>query len=76
MGLIRPKKELKCLDTLGKQFEIIEFFFYRKLIPLMTLPSIGVTILKVNCFFFSHGTTNSRGVMIGYLGSKKLKLIE
>ena len=27
MGLIRPKKELKCLDTLGKQFEIIEFFF-------------------------------------------------
>ena len=53
MGLIRPKKELKCSDTLGKQFEIIEFFFfYRKLIPLMTLPSIGVTILKVNCFFF------------------------
>ena len=25
-------------------------------------------------FFFSHGTTC--GVMIGYLGSKKLKLIE
>ena len=45
-----------------------------KLIPLMTLSSIGVTILKVNCFFFSHGTTC--GVMIGYLGSKKLKLIE
>ena len=28
MGLIRPKKELKCSDTLGKQFEIIEIFFF------------------------------------------------
>ena len=28
MGLIRPKKELKCSGTLGKQFEIIEFLFF------------------------------------------------
>ena len=37
------------------------------------MTSIGVTILMVNCFF-SYGTTNSCGIMIGYSGSKKIKV--
>ena len=51
MGLIRQKIELKCLDTLGNKSQIMEYYSYRKLIPLMTLSLTGVTILKVNCFF-------------------------
>ena len=61
MGLIRQKREL------------MEYYSYKKLIPLMILSSTGVTILKVNCFF-SHGTTNSSGVMTGYLASNKIKV--
>lgn len=33
----------------------------------MTISSVGVTI-------FSHGNTNSCGVMSGYLGRKKIKI--
>ena len=51
MGLIRQKSELKCLNTLGRKSQIMEYHSYKKLIPLMTLSSTGVTILKVNCFF-------------------------
>ena len=47
--------------------------FLQEIIPFMTLSSTDVTILKVNCFF-SHGTTNSCGVMIGYLSSNKIKV--
>ena len=61
MGLIRQKREL------------MEYYSYKKLIPLMILSSTGVTILKVNCFF-SYGTTNSCGVMTGYLASNKIKV--
>ena len=61
MGLIRQKREL------------MEYYSYKKLIPLMILSSTGMTILKVNCFF-SHGTTNSCGDIIGYLGSNKIKV--
>ena len=73
MGLNREKSELKCLNTVGRKSQIMEYCSYRKLIPLMTLSSIGMTILKVNCSF-SHGTTNSCRVMIGYLGSNKIKV--
>ena len=73
MGLIRQKIELKCLDTLGRKSQIMEYYSYRKLIPLMTPSSTGVTILKLN-YFFSHGTTDSCGVMIGYLGRNKIKV--
>ena len=48
-------------------------YSYRKLIPLMMLSSTYVTVLKVDCFF-SNRTTNSCGVMIGYLGSNKTKV--
>ena len=51
MGLIRQKSELKYFNALGRKSEIIEYYSYRKLIPLMTLSSTGVTILKVNCVF-------------------------
>ena len=51
----------------------MEYYSYWKLTPLMELPSISVTILRVKCFF-EHRTTNSCGVMIGYLGSKKIKV--
>ena len=68
MGLILQKSEFKCLNTLGRKLQIMEYYSYKKLIPLMTLSSTGMTILKVNCFF-SHGTTNSCGDIIGYLGS-------
>ena len=51
MGLIRQKIELKCLDTLGNKSQIMEYYSYRKLIPLMTLSLTGGTVLKVNCFF-------------------------
>ena len=44
--------------------------FLQEIIPFMTLSSTDVTILKVNCFF-SHGTTNSCGVMTGYLSRIK-----
>ena len=73
MGLIRQKIELKCLDTLGRKSQIMEYYSYRKFIPLMTPSSTGVTILKLN-YFFSHGTTDSCGVMIGYLGRNKIKV--
>ena len=78
MGLIRQKSELKCLNPLGRKSQIMEYYLensYRKLIPLiMTLSPTGVTILKVNCFFYSHGTTNSYSVMSGYLGNNKIKV--
>ena len=51
MGLIRQKKELKCLNTLGRKSQIMEHYSYRKLITLMTLSSTDITILKMNCFF-------------------------
>ena len=51
MGLIRQKSELKCLNTLGRKSQIMEYYSYRKLIPLMRLSSTGVTILKASCFF-------------------------
>ena len=75
IGLIHQKIKLKCLNTLGRISQIMEYYSYRKLIPLMTLSSIGITILKVNCFF-SHETTISCGVMIGYLGSNKVNRIK
>ena len=62
MGLIYPKSELKCLHTLGRKSQIMRYYSYRKVIPLITVPSIGVTILKVNCFFHMEP---------GNLGSKK-----
>ena len=73
ISLIRHKSELKCLNTLGRKLQIMEYYSYWKLTPLMALPSISVTILRVKCFF-EHRTTNSCGVMIGYLGSKKIKV--
>ena len=51
MGLILQKSKLKCLNTVGRKLQIMEYYSYRKLIPLMTLSSTGVTILKVDCFF-------------------------
>ena len=50
----------------------MEYCSYRKLILLMTLSSTSVTNIRVNCF--SYGATNSRGVMIRWLGSKKINL--
>ena len=41
------KSELKCLSTLVRKSQIMEYY-YRKLIRLMTLSSTGMTILKVN----------------------------
>ena len=73
MGLIRQKSDLKCLNTLGRKSHMMEYYSYRKFIPFMTLSSTGVTILKVNCFF-SYGTTNSCGVMIGCLSSNRIKV--
>ena len=70
--LIHQKSELKCLSTLVRKSQIMEYY-YRKLIRLMTLSSTGMTILKVN-WFLSHGTTNSCGVMIVYSGSSKIKV--
>ena len=60
------KSKLKCLNTLGRKLQIMEYYSYRKLIPDMS-------VLKVNRFF-SNGTTNSWGVVIGYLGSQKNKV--
>ena len=51
MDLNRQKSELKCLNTLGRKLQIMEYYSCRRLIPLMALSSIGVTILKVDCFF-------------------------
>ena len=51
MGLISQKSELKCLNTLGRKLQILGYYSYKKLIPLMTLSLTGVTIFKVNCFF-------------------------
>ena len=33
------------------------------------------TIFKDNCFFFSHGKTNSCGFGIGYYGKKLFKIL-
>ena len=51
MGLIRQKSELKCLNNLGRKSQIMGYYSSKKLIPLMTLSSTSVTILKVNYFF-------------------------
>ena len=51
MNLICQKSELKCSNTLGRKSQIMEYYSYKKLIPLMTLSATGVTTLKVNCFF-------------------------
>ena len=49
----------------------MEYYSYKKLIPLMKLSSTGMTILKVNFFFtWNHKS----GDMIGYLGSNKIKV--
>ena len=38
------------MNTLGRKLKIIEFYSYKKLIPLMTLSSIAMTFLTVNYF--------------------------
>ena len=45
------KKRIERLNTSGRKLQIMEYYSYRKLIPFMTLSSIGMKILKVNCFF-------------------------
>ena len=50
-GLNSSKTQIKTFKYLGKISQIMEYYSYRKLILLMTLSSIGVTILGVNCFF-------------------------
>ena len=72
MGLIRQKSELKCLNTLGRKSQIMGYYSYKKLIPLMTV--INWPDDFKGELFFSHGTTNSCGVMIGYLRSNKIKV--
>ena len=37
MGLIRQKRELKRLNSFGRKLEIMGYYSYKKLIPLMTL---------------------------------------
>ena len=75
MSLICQKSKLKCINTLGRKSQIMEYYSYRKFVPLMTLSLIGVMILKENFFFFlSHWTTNSCSIMTGYLGSTKIKV--
>ena len=51
MGLIRQKREFQCLNNLGRESQIMGYYFYKKLNSLMTLSSTGVTILRENCFF-------------------------
>ena len=45
-GLNSSKSELKSLNTLGRKSQILGYYSYKKLVPLMTLSSTGVTILK------------------------------
>ena len=74
MGLNRQKSELKCLNTLGRKSQIMEYYSYRKLIPFMMLSSIDWLGDFKGELFFSHGTTNSCSVMIRYLGGNKIKV--
>ena len=52
MHLILQKNELKFMNSLGRKSSVMEYHSHRKLIPLMTLSSIGLIILNVNCLFF------------------------
>ena len=52
MGLIRQKRDLNGLNTNGlKKSQIMEYYSDRKFTSLMAMSSIGLTILRVNCFF-------------------------
>ena len=46
VGLICQKRKLKCLNTSGRKLQRIEYYSYRKPIPLMTLSPIDGKILK------------------------------
>ena len=72
MDLIRQKSELKCLNTLGRKSQIMGYYSYKKLIPHDT--AINWRDDFKGELFFSHGTKNSCDVMIGYLGSNKIKV--
>ena len=73
MDLICQKSELKCLDSLDRKSQIIDYYSYRNLFPLKTLLLISLKSLRVICFFFPHGATNSCGVICRYSSSKKSK---
>ena len=50
-GLNLSKKQIKVFENFRDKITNNGVLFYRKFIPLMTLPSTGMTILTVNCFF-------------------------
>ena len=65
IGSIRQKNELKC--------------FNNGILLLQEIHSSHDTVINWRDYFkgklfFSHGTTNSCRVMIGYLGSNKIKV--
>ena len=51
LGLINQKGKLKYFNALQRKPQIMEYYSYVKLIPLMTLSSINMKILRVDCFF-------------------------
>ena len=74
-GLNSPKKRIKMFEYFREKIANNGILF------LQETHSSHDTIINWHYnfkdeLFFSHGTTNSCSVMIGYLGSKKSKLIE
>ena len=65
-GLNSSKKRIKMFEYFREKITNNGILFLQE--THSSLSSTGMTILKVNCFF-SHGTTNSCGDIIGYLGS-------
>ena len=50
-GLNSSKKRIKMFEYFGRKLQIMRYYSYKKLIPLMTLSLTGVMIIKANCFF-------------------------
>ena len=66
------KKEMRCLNTLGIKCIMTKLYIYRKRI-FVRMHLINGEMIFTDRYFFSHGTANSCGVMIGFHGNKKKK---
>ena len=51
MGLIRQKSELKCQNTLRRKLQIMEYYPYKKLIPLISCHQRNYEIRKFTIEF-------------------------
>ena len=68
-GLQSSKKRLKVIEYLKNKLESNGVLFLQKAHSISIDENAWADDFKVQVFF-SHGTSNSRGVLIAYLGSK------